>query len=59
VSEDVIVTIRDASLARSLTSNPVAQLVWPLVQGPLLCGQCKVTDSERCYYPACPLYVAP
>jgi hypothetical protein len=24
-----------------------------------LCGQCQATDSERCYYPACPLYVAP
>jgi hypothetical protein len=24
-----------------------------------LCGQCQATESERCYYPACPLYLAP
>jgi hypothetical protein len=24
-----------------------------------LCGVCRGSDTERCFYPACPLYVGP
>jgi hypothetical protein len=26
---------------------------------PKLCAQCAAVPAERCYYPACPLYVGP
>jgi hypothetical protein len=28
-------------------------------QPPKLCAQCAAIPAERCYYPACPLYVGP
>jgi hypothetical protein len=45
----------------SLTKPHDESAYAPIVDllAPKLCAQCAAVPAERCYYPACPLYVGP